>query len=163
MHVHKRMIKLKRKTLFIIMCLLSLTATVYSGTAESNEINWNDNEIRWWQYDEGLDYAWREGKPVIIIFYTDWCPACKKYGRVFQDKRVITESSKFVMVRINRDHNKELSVKYGFDGMYIPRTIALYPDGKVMHEIYHQKNYRYYIGTGANRLLTLMKDAYSRL
>jgi len=103
------------------------------------------------------------GKPVILIIYADWCPACKKYGNVFQDKRVVAESDKFIMIRINKDSNKELSRKYGFDGQYIPRTIAMHPNGQVMHEIYLQKNYRYYIGADVNRLLKLMKDAYARV
>jgi len=157
------MIRLKIKTLFFFLCILSFTTLVLCGTAASDEISWNDGDIRWWHNEDGMDYAWREGKPVIIIVYTDWCPTCKKYGQVFQDERVVTESNKFIMVRINSDTNKELSLKYAFDGTYIPRTIALYPGGSVMHEIYPRKNYKYYIGTDANRLLKLMKDAYSKL
>ena len=163
MHVYKRMIRHKGTILFFIIYLFLLTAAVHSVSAKSSEIKWNDTGIRWEEYEKGLDNAWRENKPVILIFYTDWCPACKKYGSVFQDKRVIMESNRFIMVRINKDNNKKLSLKYGEDGTYIPRTIALYPNGRVMHEIYDRKNHKYYIGTKADSLLALMKDAYSKL
>ena len=156
-------ISLKPKILIFIICLFSLIATANSVLAGSEEIKWNNEHIRWQEYEHGLNYARQTRKPVILIFYTNWCPTCKKYAYVFQDNRVVAESDKFIMIRLNRDNNKELSLKYGFDGVYIPRTIALYPDGKVMHEIYHRKNYRYYIGTDADNLLKLMKDAYARL
>jgi thiol-disulfide isomerase/thioredoxin len=162
-HFSKRMTRRNHKTLLFVLCIFIFTAVLNFETAAGDEISWNDGAIQWWNYEQGLDHAWREGKPVILIIYTDWCPTCKKYSYVFQDERVIQESGKFVMVRMNMDEEKELSSKYAFDGRYIPKTIALHPGGSVMHEIYPQKNARYYIGTGADRLLKLMKDAYSRL
>lgn len=156
-------IQRKSKTLFFILGFLLFTSTVLISAAAGDAISWNDSGIQWWNYEKGLDHAWREGKPVILVIYTDWCPTCKKYSRVFLDERVIQESDKFVMVRINMDDEKDVSSKYAFDGRYIPRTFALHPGGSVMHEIYPQKNARYYIGTGADRLLKLMKDAHSKL
>ncbi len=155
------MIKLNKKILLLTIALFTLIAISTPTLAESKEIKWNDEHVKWREYKDGMDEAWREGKPVILIIYADWCPACKKYGDVFQDKRVVAESEKFIMIRINKDSNKELSRKYGFDGQYIPRTIAMQANGHVMHEIYKQKTYRYYIGTDAERLLKLMKDAYA--
>ncbi len=55
-------------------------------------------------------------------------------------------AAKFSMVRLNVDQQRELNLKYKDDGGYVPRTIILYPSGKIMHDLYAQENkYKYYI------------------
>jgi thiol-disulfide isomerase/thioredoxin len=115
--------------------------------------------ITWHEYGEGLNRARSTRKPAIIIFYTQWCPTCKKYWNAFNDTSVIAESSKFIMIRVDDEKSPDLSKKYAFDGGYIPRTFAVYPNGEVMHEIYPSRKHKYYIGTGVSSLLKLMKSA----
>lgn len=67
------------------------------------------------------------------------------------------------MIKIDKDKNPKLSTTYGFDGEYVPRTIALYPNGSVMHEIYPLKQYRYYIQPTASDLLSLMEKVRSNM
>ncbi len=43
----------------------------------------------------------------------------------FHDDKVVEQSKKFVMIRLDKDKNAELSKKYAPDGEYIPRTYFL--------------------------------------
>src|SRR5574337_1751412 len=42
--------------------------------------NWNDQEVHWMSYDEGLAAAKKEHRPICLIFYTTWCPHCANYS-----------------------------------------------------------------------------------
>jgi thiol:disulfide interchange protein len=111
--------------------------------------DWNDANINWRSYADGLAEAKKEKKPVLLIFYTDWCPHCTKYSGVFHDPKVVEASKSFVMVRVNGDQDKELSQKYAVDGAYIPRTFFLSPEGKLDEGIdAGRDSYKYFYDTG---------------
>jgi hypothetical protein len=93
--------------------------------------NWNDAQIGWQDYDKGLAAAKKAKKPVCLVFYTEWCPHCTNYSGVFHDPKVVERSKQFVMIRVDKDKNAELSKKYAPDGEYIPRTYFLSPAGEV--------------------------------
>ncbi|MCI5223358.1 MAG: DUF255 domain-containing protein [Candidatus Electrothrix sp. AR4] len=131
--------------------------------AKIGKTYWNDNNITWNEYNEGLAQAKKERKPTIIIFYSDSCSACRKYKKVFQEKSVVDAASSFVMIRVNTGKHPKLSDAYRFDGRYVPRTFAVYPDGKVMQKIYPSKKYKYFIGLASENLLELMRKAHSQM
>jgi thiol:disulfide interchange protein len=107
--------------------------------------NWNDAQIQWRSLDEGLALAKKEDKPVCLIFYTEWCPHCTNYSKVFHDPKVVDLAKKLVMVRVDGDKNKDLSKQYALDGAYIPRTYFLSPDGKVDGSIHAPRDrYKYF-------------------
>jgi protein-disulfide reductase (glutathione) len=107
--------------------------------------DWNDSGIAWQSYEKGLAEAKAEKKPICLIFYTDWCPHCANYSKVFHDPKVVEESKKFVMIRLNKDKNKELSSKYSPDGQYIPRTYFLSSDGTLDPSLHAPRDkYQYF-------------------
>ncbi|MCC6848689.1 MAG: thioredoxin family protein [Deltaproteobacteria bacterium] len=91
--------------------------------------DWNDAKVGWQPYDAGIAAAKKDKKPVLLVFFTEWCPHCTNYSKVFHDDRVVERSKKFVMIRLDKDKNAELSKKYAPDGEYIPRTYFLSSDG----------------------------------
>jgi tetratricopeptide (TPR) repeat protein/thiol-disulfide isomerase/thioredoxin len=93
--------------------------------------DWNDAEIAWRSYEAGLEEARAQKKPILLVFFTEWCPHCQNYQRVFHDPRVVEAARDFVMIRIDRDRSPAVSARYAPDGDYIPRTLFLSPDGKL--------------------------------
>jgi protein-disulfide reductase (glutathione) len=107
--------------------------------------DWNDAGIAWRSYDDGIAAAKKEGKPVCLVFYTDWCPHCTNYSKVFHDAKVVERAKKFVMIRVKNDENRELSGKFNVDGQYIPRTFFLSADGKLDDSIHAPRDkYKYF-------------------
>jgi thiol-disulfide isomerase/thioredoxin len=97
--------------------------------------DWNADGLAWRSYDEGLAAGRAQNKPIVLIFYTDWCPHCHNYSRLFHDPEVVRLSSRFVMIRVERDGHREISSRYDIDGEYIPRTFFLTPAGAVLNEL----------------------------
>lgn len=97
--------------------------------------DWNDGAIQWRSYADGLAEAKKTSKPVVLIFFTEWCPHCTKYSGLFHDEKVVAKAKDFVMIRLDKDKEGELSGKYAPDGEYIPRTFFLSPGGEVWSSI----------------------------
>jgi len=68
-----RFIRLSKTGLLLMLALLLITAASCadknSGTGES-KVNWLTD------WNEALSQAQAENKPIMIDFYTDYCPAC---------------------------------------------------------------------------------------
>jgi protein-disulfide reductase (glutathione) len=121
-----------RRTAARRFALLGALAVIWSATVVwAGGQDWNDSSIQWMSYDAGLAEAKKTDKPICLIFYTTWCPHCTNYSKVFSDPEVVKKSKSFVMIRLDKDQNKELSKQYAPDGEYIPRTLFLSPDGKL--------------------------------
>jgi len=107
--------------------------------------DWNDAQIQWRPYKDGLEAAKTNKKPVCLVFYTDWCPHCTNYSGVFHDAKVVERAKQFIMIRLNKDQNAELSRKYAPDGEYIPRTYFLSPAGDLLESIHAPRDrFRYF-------------------
>ena len=88
----------------------ALAAAVFIALPEKEGITWQP-------YTEAaLDAAQREGRPVIIDVYADWCIPCKELDkRTFTDDRVKSEAKRFVTLKLNlttRDAGSETDRAY---------------------------------------------------
>ena len=127
--------------------------------------DWNDSGIQWKSYEDGLAAAKKDNNPILLIFYTEWCPHCANYSKVFHDPKVIEQSKNFVMVRVDNDKNKELAKQYAPDGGYIPRTFFLSSDGQLdadLHETRDQYKY-FYSESSPTGILGGMERALAKL
>jgi protein-disulfide reductase (glutathione) len=133
-------------------------------SSEEGPTDWNAGQIRWRDYDAGLADARAEGKPIVLIFYTDWCPHCHNYSRVFFDPELAALTSSFVMIRVERDSHPELSARYDVDGEYIPRTFFLKSNGELRVELAGDNpEYRYFLDEDEpSELIALMQLAVGR-
>ena len=118
------------RTVFGLVAAIAASAALTAAPALAGG-DWNDGGSQWRSFDEGIKEAKEKKKPVLLIFYTEWCPHCTNYSKVFHDAKVVEQSKNFVMVRVDKDQNKELSGKFAPDGQYIPRTYFLGPDGQL--------------------------------
>jgi len=146
------------------IALLALIAGASTRTAWAGG-DWNDAQIQWQPYKEGLAAAKKAKKPICLVFYTDWCPHCANYSGVFHDPKVIEMSKKFVMIRLNNDKEPDLSKEYAGDGRYIPRTFFLSSDGKLDPAIHVQRERFQYFYDEKNpaSVLAGMQEALKKL
>ena len=125
--------------------------------------DWNDAGIKWRTFDEGLAEAKKTKKPVCLIFYTEWCPHCANYSKVFHDPKVVEKSKQFVMIRIDNDKNQELSKKFAPDGSYIPRTYFLTSAGVLDPDIHApREQYKYFFDERSPDSVLAAMDAASK-
>ena len=128
-----------RMGLALGMAVLVLASNSWAGG------DWNDDGIQWRSLDEGLAEAEQHGKPICLVVYTEWCPHCTNYSRVFHDGDVEKAAEGFVMIRLDQDRKKTLSARYAPDGAYIPRTMFLDSHGVIDPEIkINRKDYVYF-------------------
>jgi thiol-disulfide isomerase/thioredoxin len=136
-----------------------LSQTVFAGG------DWNDAGIDWQPFEKGLAMAREENKPVCLIFYTEWCPHCINYSKVFHNDDVVEHAKQFVMIRIDKDKHPDLSAKYAPDGQYIPRTYFLSPAGTLDPSIHAARDrYMYFYDENKpDALLAGMSQALQKL
>lgn len=131
-----RMMKLGGTAAMALMLLVGVGVTANAAS----DSDWNNTKIKWMGYEDGLAAAKASNKPVCLIFYTTWCPHCTNYAKVFSDPAVVEKSKSFVMIRLDKDQNKEISAQYKPDGEYIPRTYFLSPDGKLDESLTEERD-----------------------
>lgn len=138
---------------------LAVAAAVHAAGAD-----WNDANVKWMGYPEGLQAAKESNKPVCLVFYTTWCPHCTNYSKIFTDPRLVEKSKSFVMVRLDKDKNQDISAQFKPDGEYIPRTYFLSPQGQLDEGITAERpQYKYfYDESKADGLLAGMDRALAK-
>jgi len=130
------------------------TYNVSAATTKTDTTNnhhapyWNDDDIEWHDYETGLELAKQKNKPVLLLFYADWCPTCHAYQTIFEDQRLVELSKQFIMVRVNTDNEPQINQAFipEEEWEYVPRTFALFPNGSRMNDVYSKtKAPRYFL------------------
>ncbi len=90
--------------------------------------------IHWQPYsDELIEKAQREGKPVVIDFYADWCIPCKELdNKTFKSPLLEKYAGSFVFLKVDLTQDKseftrKIKTKYDIKG--VPTVIFIRPDG----------------------------------
>ncbi|PIU40956.1 MAG: hypothetical protein COS99_07780 [Candidatus Omnitrophica bacterium CG07_land_8_20_14_0_80_42_15] len=87
----------------------------------------------YWKYnlESALIEAGKEGKPILIDFYTEWCGWCKKLDTdVYPDEKVRELSREFICVKIDGDKSPELTKKYIVRGY--PTIVFINSSGRIL-------------------------------
>ncbi len=128
-----------------IILFLIFSPSFLAGCAEREEV---PSSIVWLEYEEGLQEGKDKGMPILVDFYADWCPPCKKMDEeTYTNSRVIKMAQQFVMVKVNVDNEPTLSSLYIIE--YIPTAVFLDSNG---HEIHRKVGY-----TDASQLIEEME------
>jgi thioredoxin-like negative regulator of GroEL len=71
-------------------------------------------DVRWHAtVDEAAKVAQPGNKPILIDFVADWCAACGVMDKdVYQTADFERGAADFVLVRVDADHRKDISLKY---------------------------------------------------
>lgn len=142
----------------LVTVLANLGAGTDLGAGTEEGADWNQ-AVGWRDYEAGIQEIERTAKPGLLVFYTDWCPHCTTYSKVFHDPRVVGLAQQFVMIRVNRDEEAAINDQYAKGGSYVPRTHFLGENGAVDWEMKGANDeYPYFLSTGSPEpLLGLMK------
>ncbi len=92
--------------------------------------------LKWYKtYDEGSRVAKEQNKPMLVYFWTVWCPYCEKMQtEVFPQEeinKILRED--FVLIAVDMDVNKEDTRR--FNVQYPPQELFLTPEGKIVTRI----------------------------
>jgi len=147
------------RLLIAAMAVALSLATAHAGG------DWNDKAVGWQAYDAGLARAKQEKKPIMLVVYTEWCPHCTNYSKLFHDPAVVDKTRQFVMIRVDKDEQPEISKSHAPDGEYIPRTYFLSPDGVLDPSLAAQRDrYRYFYNESDPKdVLAAMDSALAKL
>lgn len=97
---------MKRYVNHLPVCILIvLVAAWFSGALRA------DDTIQWrTDWKQGLKEAVANGQPVLMDFYTDWCPHCNRMDKItFVDQTVLEyfKKEKYMMFKINPEKDVE--------------------------------------------------------
>ena len=71
-------------------------------------------------FERGIEEAQREGKPLAVYFYTDWCPYCRELERDLLSRAKVEDFLKYlVKIRVNPENGRRerlLANEYGVKG-----------------------------------------------
>ncbi len=108
----------KRYLIFLILGFM-----VAASIAGAEEIKWISS------YDQALNLAKTQNKPIMVDFYTEWCGWCKRLDQeTYRDQRVSLISMSFVCLKIDGDKNSALVQKYNVSGY--PTVLFLDASGR---------------------------------
>ena len=88
-------------------------------------------ELTWYKsFEEGLEIAEKENKPVLVYFWAVWCQFCEKLETItYPDEQVKASLERdFVLIAIDLDDNKEVSNSFGVS--YPPAEVFLDSSGR---------------------------------
>ncbi len=97
--------------------------------------------VSWQTYSpELMARAERQGRPLIMDFYADWCAPCRELDEItFHDPRVVALARKsFVMIKVdltrrNQPLHQRLLARYQVKG--VPTVVFLDPGGKERRDL----------------------------
>ena len=125
---------MKKKLIIIISGLvLFLAVSITAGVAYA-QMNAPKHPS---DYHIGIPYeqAVKSDKPMLILFYADWCGYCTKQQEVLND----LSNNNFWIGKVDCDKNPAIAKKYGVTGL---PTMILFKNGKIATQLtgYHDKS-----------------------
>jgi thiol:disulfide interchange protein len=119
---------------FVKVVLLMLLLGLLLGIAGGCTSECGESKVDWvYGLDEALGIAQSDNKPVMIDFYADWCPPCKKMDcETYSDSELgAFVNDNFVPLKVNVAKSN-LGRSFGVE--YIPTVLFVSPDGTEIGE-----------------------------
>jgi thioredoxin-related protein len=115
-----------KKTWFKILLSAGILCVLFAHTAYA--ISWHRS------LNSALRASNKQGKPVLVDFYTEWCGWCKKMDKdTYSHAGVEKEAVNFICVKVDGDKNRDLVRKYNIKAY--PTTLFLNGKGVAIDRI----------------------------
>ncbi|CAB3405507.1 unnamed protein product [Caenorhabditis bovis] len=122
------------------------------------------DDIKWVKWEDAIETALDENKPIFLLIHKSWCHACKALKKTFQQsnaKKAFKKLSEYFVMVNTEDDDEPYEEEYRPDGKYIPRLLFLDKNGDLLPEFKNKKaeykNYAYYYSSPAD-ILNSMKS-----
>jgi len=128
------------KLLYSTLLILILFFSANLLALEEDSTQAVPDTIAWYtDYDQAVQDASKDGRYLLMDFYTDWWSWCKRLdSATFRDPLIATMSKSFVFYKTNADENRIIAKKYGVsgfptmvitkaNGVEIDRLVGYYP------------------------------------
>lgn len=124
---------MKKLLLLLSLSLALATSSAHAAPQQKASSQEKGAKVHWLSsLPRALAEAKRTGKPIFLDFYTTWCSPCAYLENVTgKDPRMIAESKKWVMVKIDAEKgnaNVDLAEKY--KAVTFPTLIFLNSHGR---------------------------------
>jgi len=114
--------KLAQPVRIVAFTLIAVAAATAVALADWDQISWYDGAAG---YREAVKLSDTSGRPVLVYFYTDWCPYCRQLNNeLLSDGAVQGELDAMLAVRVNAENGpdeKSLAAHYrvrGYPALY---------------------------------------------
>lgn len=109
-------------SIFLVACLAAAFALTFgapnvlagdeAGNRTANDTE-RASEPDWQRLDKALALARDSGKLIIVNFYTDWCPNCRRMNeKTYRDEAVLKQLAKsFIPVKLNAESSQPLIIE----------------------------------------------------
>lgn len=103
----------KLTTVPVVYLAVVLCLTIFTLNSSAEDRNETATKPNWQQLDKALALAKASGKYIIINFYTDWCPNCKRMDeRTYRDNEVLEQLQEaFISVKLNAESSRPLIIE----------------------------------------------------
>ncbi len=125
------LIRQSHKIAFAFTIILSLLISPLVARDSSLDVTNRESTLVWSNsYQESLDKAKAENKPVLVKFEASWRVWCEKMEKeVFTDPEVTKELEKYICVKIDVDKQENIAKSYSIRSL--PRTIVINTFGEI--------------------------------
>lgn len=90
-------------------------------------------------YEDAVKLSRETNKEIFLYFGADWCGYCKKMEKVLEDKQVSANMNDYIVLKLNKDFNENLSKRYNVKS--IPDYMIIDKDENILkrHKGYKDK------------------------
>ena len=117
--------------LVVLLAILSFiivkefTRREHANGASGPGVSWSND------YQQALQTAQEQKKPLLLAFHASWCGFCNKMKETtYRDPAVVQKAASFIPIMIDTDRQPALSQKYQVD--VIPAYRIVTPAGKIL-------------------------------
>lgn len=131
---------------FFSKLLIFTSIFAFIGILLSTPLSAQEKELNWTPFEEAIELAEEQGKPILVDVWAPWCGWCKKLQKEVYLELSETFKNDFVLTRLNRDDHESrtkyqqlsltpLRLSQKLNVQQVPAIVMLSPEGEYLFHI----------------------------